>query len=267
MPRFLLFILVTSVSCLAGCGGQLVSGISPLRAPQRAEGTDGRLSEERVKKAGSQRRILQCGNPNDRIIALTFDDGPHRGFTEPLLEILRRYHVKSTFFIVGKMAHKFPDLLREEYAQGHLIANHTYDHARLTFEPSGIALSQYTRCNAIIRTLTGRTPTFCRPPGGDYDRRVVDLGVQAGLTTVLWTDDPGDYADPGEAVILKKAISRASNGGIILLHDGVPQTLRILPTLIEKLRSQGYRFVTVDELSTSKALAKRGGRKPHQPFG
>ena len=92
---------------------------------------------------------------------------------------------------------------------------------------------------------------FCRPPGGDYDKQVVKAATEQGLTTVLWTDDPGDYASPGTHVIESKTLTRLSNGGIILLHDGIQQTLDVLPQIIHFAKDHGYRFVTVDELMNS----------------
>jgi len=99
-----------------------------------------------------------------------------------------------------------------------------------------------------VKSITGETMRFCRPPGGDYDDAVIRAAMDIGLFTVLWTDDPGDYASPGDAKIEKRVLDRIGNGGIILIHDGVQQTIDVLPQIIEHLKGRGFRFVTVAEM-------------------
>jgi peptidoglycan/xylan/chitin deacetylase (PgdA/CDA1 family) len=89
---------------------------------------------------------------------------------------------------------------------------------------------------------------YCRPPGGRYDREAVIAASELGLTTVLWTDNSADYLGLSPHRLERRVLSRVSNGGIILMHDGVQQTIDVLPEIIEKLRSKGYRFVTLSEL-------------------
>ncbi len=191
------------------------------------------------------------GNPREKLLALTFDDGPHPIFTEKLLALLKQLDVKASFFVVGKMVERNPQLLKEIAADGHLVGNHTFSHVTLTKIPLNEVRAEYEACNDIVENTIGQRMRFCRPPGGDYDRQVVKAATEQGLTTVLWTDDPGDYASPGTHVIEMKTLSRMSNGGIILLHDGIQQTLDVLPQIIQYARAHGYRFVTVDELMNS----------------
>lgn len=201
------------------------------------------------------------GNPREKLLALTFDDGPHPGFTEKLLALLKQMDVKATFFVVGKMVERNPQLLKEIAADGHLVGNHTFSHVTLTKIPMNEVRAEYEACNDIVEDTIGQRMRFCRPPGGDYDRGVVRAATEQGLTTVLWTDDPGDYASPGTHVIERKTLLRMSNGGIILLHDGIQQTLDVLPQIIAYARQQGYKFVTVDELLSSLYPPVRYGSK------
>jgi peptidoglycan/xylan/chitin deacetylase (PgdA/CDA1 family) len=202
----------------------------------------------REKRRGLAYDRLARGNPKDKTVALTFDDGPHPQFTPQLLDILQRNNVRATFFVVGEMAEQYPDLIRHERSAGHVIGNHTYHHVNLTKIPVAEVLIEWDACQHVVEAVTGERMHFCRPPGGDYDDTVIRAAMALGLTTVLWTDDPGDYASPGDTVIRRRVLDRVSNGGIILLHDGIQQTIDVLPQIIQHLKGKGYRFVTVAEM-------------------
>jgi len=205
---------------------------------------------------------LAHGNPRLRTIALTFDDGPHPQFTLQLLKILKQYDVTATFFVVGQMAEKHPELIRAEHTAGHVVGNHTCHHVNLTKIPVLEIATEWQACEDVIRSITGETMRFARPPGGDYDDDVIRAAMGLGLTTVLWTDDPGDYASPGDMVIRHRVLRRVGNGGIILLHDGVQQTVDVLPQLLDYLKSRGYQFVTVEEMwSEVRGRARPGSIK------
>ena len=191
---------------------------------------------------------LMHGDPRTKVIALTFDDGPHPQYTPQLLAVLRKYRVKATFFVIGKMVEQYPDLVRAEDAEGHQVANHTYHHVNLNHVPLDEIALEWKACDAAVASVLNREMRYCRPPGGDYDPDVITAAMDAGLTTVLWTDDPGDYASPGDARIETRVLDRIGNGGIILIHDGVQQTVDVLPQIIEHLTRRGFRFVTVAEM-------------------
>lgn len=188
------------------------------------------------------------GDPTRKQIALTFDDGPHPDYTPKLLAILKEYNVKATFFLVGEMAEKSPNLVLAEVAAGHSIGNHTYHHVSLIKIPEEEVAVEIKSCGEVLRGLIGRPPRWFRPPGGDYDQRVAEVSEALGYTMVLWTDDPGDYASPGQQIISSRTLSSVDNGGILLLHDGIQETLDVLPQILQTLRKQGYQFVTVDEM-------------------
>jgi len=188
------------------------------------------------------------GDPKKKQIAITFDDGPHPAFTPKLLDILKQYGVKATFFLVGEMAEKAPDLVKAELAAGHDVGNHTYHHVNLTKIPQEDVATEIKACGDVIQQITGKAPHLFRPPGGDYSRRVAETMEALGYTMVLWTDDPGDYASPGDKVIETRVLDTISNGGIVLIHDGVQQTVDVLPQILTYLKDKGYEFVTVDEM-------------------
>ncbi len=197
-------------------------------------------------------RTIRRGDPSRKWVALTFDDGPHASTTPQLLKILKEYHAKATFFVVGMMAEANPELVLEESTEGHLLANHTYHHVNLTKIPEKYIAVELDACSLVLEHITGKRTRFFRPPGGDYNPLVSKLSENLGYTMVLWTDDPGDYASPGDRLVESRLLARISSGGIILLHDGVKETLEILPRILSILKAEGYSFVTVDAFLDSK---------------
>lgn len=226
-------------SLWAGAVERATASVQELREQTKAEMERG-VSDARFARGDRARRQ----------IALTFDDGPHPGMTEPLLKILADEHVKATFFVVGMMAEKAPHLVEAELAAGHAVGNHTYHHVNLTKIPAQHVEKEIRACDAVLKKISGRSAHLFRPPGGQYNVDVAELARRIGYTTILWTDDPGDYASPGTEIILKRTIHEVSNGGVILLHDGIQQTLDLLPDLIHYLKAKGYELVLVDEMLT-----------------
>jgi peptidoglycan-N-acetylglucosamine deacetylase len=204
-----------------------------------------------LRKSLAQHRFAE-GNTRRRRIALTIDDGPHPGYTERILAILKQNNVKATFFLVGKMAEQRPDLVRAEVAAGHELANHTYHHPDLTRSPDRLVAIELKACEEVVRKITGRTMNLFRPPGGRFDPRVSEITAGLGYTTVLWTNDPADFLEPGVRVIRARCLRGTGPGGILLLHDGYGQTLEALPQVIQDLKARGYEFVTISELMGKK---------------
>lgn len=196
-------------------------------------------------------KVMSCDRSTTQI-AITFDDGPHPQYTPRLLRILHSYHARATFFVVGEKAEQAPYLVKQEAAAGHAIGNHTYHHVNLNKIPLRLVAAEITACGDVIKSITGQQPHLFRPPGGDYNRPVAETANRLGYTLVLWTDDPGDYASPGAKVIEERTMRKIRNGGIILLHDGVQQTVDILPSLLQSLQRRGFAFVTVDDIMKEK---------------
>ncbi len=197
---------------------------------------------------GQHFRKILVGDLSKKQVALTFDDGPHPAYTPQILRILKQYNARATFFVVGAQAQKYPELIRAEVAAGSSVGNHTYDHVSLVKIPPAYVGTEIKACGQIIQQITGRAPHLFRPPGGTYDATVAQMSDALGYTMVLWTADPGDYAGPGADVILGRTLARVNNGAIILLHDGIGQTIQMLPRLLQYLRANGYETVTVDEM-------------------
>jgi len=192
--------------------------------------------------------VLQRGDTTRKEIALTFDDGPHPGYTDQLLNVLHECHVPATFFVVGEMAERYPELVRAEIAAGNTVGNHTYHHISLIKVNAVDDAAEIAACGDVLQQITGKRPYLFRPPGGQSDLFSLDAAGAQGYTTVLWTDDPGDYASPGIDAIVQRTLHCARPGGILLLHDGIGQTIEALPTIVDALRARGFTFVTVDQM-------------------
>lgn len=186
-----------------------------------------------------------------KLLALTFDDGPHVATTQLILDVLKQYRCPATFFFVGEMAVRHPDLVRAAFRAGHSVGNHTFHHLTLVKLSEGDAVTEIMACGNILHAITGVTPHLFRPPGGTFTTDIAEDAALLGYTTVLWTGDAGDYERLHPAVIAQRTLKCARPGGIIILHSGVLQTVRALPYIIESLRNMGYTLVTVDQMLQS----------------
>ena len=181
-----------------------------------------------------------------RSIAITFDDGPNPIYTPQVLDILDRYHVKATFFVVGYEAERYPNLVREIVRRGHAVANHSWNHPLLTkLRPAQID-QQISSTDQVIRQITGRVPRCVRPPYGGFNRTVIGRINGSGHAAVIWNAGPQDWQRPGTAAIISRTLRGIRPGAVILLHDGGgnrSQTVAALPAIIDGARSRGLDFV------------------------
>lgn len=198
--------------------------------------------------------FVAWGPRGSRRVALTFDDVPDPRFTPQVLEILARYKVRATFFVVGQRAAKHPALVQRIAREGHIIGNHSYDHAvfsrisRYAFE------KQIVRTDQIIRPLIGYSPKFVRPPYGEILPHQVEWLRSRGYIVVNWDSDSNDWKGLDSNTILINIKRTLQPGSIILQHAGggegqdLSGTINALPRLIKLLRSKGYQIVTLPEL-------------------
>ncbi|MBO1005098.1 polysaccharide deacetylase family protein [Pseudogracilibacillus auburnensis] len=193
----------------------------------------------------------------EKLIALTFDDGPHPIYTPQVLNILREHGAKATFFVVGENAKKFPGLIERESAEGHEIGNHTYTHP-YEFTPEQLQ-DELIRTDEVIYNITGNYPSYYRPVGGSYDDMIVSTAVHSGFRVVLWSwhQDTGDWKRPGVDKIVNKVVSGARPGDVVLFHDAGgnrSQTVAALKKIIPALKEEGFTFVTISELLERNAI-------------
>lgn len=189
--------------------------------------------------------------PGSKVVALTFDDGPWPGHTGAILDILRDHEVKATFFMVGNLAERHPELARRVMNEGHVIANHTYSHKILTRYPLETVSREMREGSRALKSVTGLDPVWFRPPGGAINAEIMEEAERLGLRLVMWDVDPQDWRKPGVDAMRNELLARIGPGSVVLLHDGGgdrAQTVELLPRLIEELKARGYVFLTIDEL-------------------
>lgn len=203
-----------------------------------------------VLPSASVGKVIYSGAVTDsKRVALTFDDGPHPSKTEKILDLLEKYDVRATFFVVGENAAALPDLVLREAADGHEIGNHTYHHAKLS--TCAEIADEIGKTSDIIEKITGSRPKLLRPPEGVYCESTIDLARLCGCDIVLWNVDTRDWAKESTESIVNNIKSNVRSGSIILFHDFTGKnthTLDALEIIIPYLKEYGYEFVTVSEL-------------------
>lgn len=185
------------------------------------------------------------GNEGGRKIALTFDDGPHPYYTEQLLKGLKERNAKATFFITGKNAESYPEIVKRIYEDEHLIGNHTYNHTQLTSKNRESFKEEIIKTNEVIKAVTGEDVIYVRPPYGSWNK---EFEKELNMFPVLWTIDPLDWCSHDVSCIVKNVCAKVEENDIILMHDQYKTTVTAALKIVDELTEEGYEFVTVDEL-------------------
>ncbi|MEH2452947.1 polysaccharide deacetylase family protein [Nostoc sp.] len=186
----------------------------------------------------------------EKVIALTFDDGPWPQSTEQVLNILKSNNIKGTFFVVGQNLKNYPEIGKQVVAQGHVIANHTWHHWYHFFNQQAAAY-EIDRTTDLIYQVTGAKTNLFRPPGGIMHNGLAAYAKGQKYTVVMWSADSTDYKLPAVPKLINNVIKDCKPGGIVLMHDGGgnrSRTVQALPEIISYFRKQGYHFVTILEL-------------------
>lgn len=182
-------------------------------------------------------------------IAITFDDGPHPKLTPMLLDMLKERGIKATFFLVGKNAADYPEIVQRIVAEGHEVANHSWSHPQLTKLGADALNAEITQTNNAIHQATGIKTTIMRPPYGATNASITKrLNEEFGLTVIMWSVDPLDWKIRNSAHVTKYITENTTPGAIILAHDIHPTTVEAMPAVLDTLTAKGYKFVTVSEL-------------------
>jgi peptidoglycan/xylan/chitin deacetylase (PgdA/CDA1 family) len=202
-------------------------------------------------------------------VYLTFDDGPS-AYTPQILSELQAEGVPATFFVVGQNAARFPNFVQQERGAGEGIGNHSWDHPDLTTLSPDQVRTELASTSDEIANLTGTRPALFRPPFGFFNDTVTQIASSLGMSMRLWDVNPEDYTLPGTDAIVSRVVNNVSNGDIILMHDGSPdstedrsETVAALPTIIDTLRSLGYSFGSLSTVSG----ATTGPTGPRVPIG
>ncbi len=212
--------------------------------------------------AGGAIFVMRQGNPADAAkyiacvinkeeavdrpkIALTFDDGPDPCYTEQLLDGLKERGVKASFFVMGKQAEAYPELILRMQEEGHLIGNHTYSHMQLKSNNRKAFKEELKKTNELLFQITGQETQYVRPPYGSWDK---SFETELMMIPVLWTIDPEDWRSDNAEEIVRKVTEKAEEGAVILMHDEYASSVKAALKIVDILQKQGYEFVTVEEL-------------------
>ncbi len=188
---------------------------------------------------------------DEKVIALTFDDGPHPRYTDEILDILCEYGIKATFFVIGRNAEAYPNQLRRIADEGHELGNHTYTHLELKCADKSKLMGELRKTESVVTNITGLRPKLFRPPRGYCSALTVGCNAEMGYKMVVWNVDTRDWAHSSEDNICRAVMNGVHSGSIVLFHDyvsGEYHTPAALKRIIPALLSEGYRFLTVSEM-------------------
>jgi peptidoglycan/xylan/chitin deacetylase (PgdA/CDA1 family) len=251
--------IVLVVAFLAGHGGGSRAGSDrdaaaalhatrhpPARAPETPEDDQDAV----VSSVLAYTPFVKEGGDRGRDVALTFDDGPGP-YTPGVLNVLERYHVHATFFVIGKMLRYFSPSTVREIKDGDVIGDHTESHPEMAQLSAHEQYEELFEQIARVELLGGPRPVLFRPPYGSFNATTMRELHRLHLLMTLWSVDTEDYLQPGVSVIVQRALAGAHPGAIILMHDAGgtrTQTIAALPSIIRDLRARGFRLVTVPQL-------------------
>jgi peptidoglycan/xylan/chitin deacetylase (PgdA/CDA1 family) len=189
-------------------------------------------------------------------LALTYDDGPNDPHTFRLLEVLAKHNVHATFFLIGRFVQQRQDIVREIVKAGHVVGNHTFTHPLLTLRSSAEVRKELIDCRAALQDTIGEHSSLFRPPFGGRRPVVLRVARELGLQPVMWNVTGYDWTAPPAKVIERKVSNQIHGGNVILLHDGGhkrmgadrSQTVVATDHLITRYKSEGYEFVTIQQM-------------------
>ncbi len=211
-------------------------------------------------------KTLVSGPKGERVVALTYDDGPNPPYTDQILEVLRQENVHATFFVVGRAVQAYPAVVRREVDGGNAVGNHTWSHGHLVLYGTDGLRRTLERTDRAIYAAAGVHSKIMRPPFGGRDWLVLDEVRRLGYTPVMWSVPlANDWEYPPAKVIADRVLRYASDGAIIDLHDGNrgivcarqlasgrtcdrSSDVEATRLIVEALKKRGYRFVTIPEL-------------------
>lgn len=184
----------------------------------------------------------------EKVLSISFDAAWGRANTEEILNILDRYGVKTTFFLVGFWAEKHPDLVAEIVARGHEIGNHSATHPHMASLSAGQIREELRRCSELVESITGKGTTLFRPPYGEYNDAVVRVSREEGYECVQWNVDSLDWKNLGRENMVRQCTKSVNPGDIVLFHNDSKYILEALPEILEYYTNAGYRIIKVSEL-------------------
>ena len=255
MPKKDLWIIIGAV-CLAVVlgisqlfAGAVTTGAWGLGFSQDGMPPTGTASSAQLKKYDA----AYIGNPEEKVLYITFDAGYENGCTEKILDILQKHNIKAAFFLVGNYIEKNADLVRRMVDEGHIVGNHTMHHKNMSqlSDPEAFA-KELTALETLFYDTTGKEmPKFYRPPQGVYSQENLQQAKKLGYKTVFWSlayVDWNNDKQPTKEYAFSKLLPRTHNGAVVLLHSTSQTNAEILDELLTNWEAMGYRFETIDKL-------------------
>ncbi len=187
------------------------------------------------------------GNSGKKVVAICVNVDWGEEYIPQMLKGFEEKQAKVTFFVTGKWAQKNPELLREMKKAGHSIQNHGYQHLHFNKISAAEARVQIEKAGDIIDGLVDEKPGYFAPPYGEYNRQLLDVAAALDYELIMWSIDTIDWQRPEPATIVKRVISKLHNDAIILMHPTEP-TVKALPEMLERIKEEGYKMVTINEI-------------------
>ena len=203
-----------------------------------------------VVMAAAKKRELPVYNVDtqEKVLSISFDAAWGRANTAEILNILDRYDVKTTFFLVGFWAEKHPDLVKDLVARGHEIGNHSATHPHMNSLTRAQMQEELRRCSDLVQSITGTPTTLFRPPYGEYNDDVVRVSREMGYECVQWNVDSLDWKNLGKENMVRQCTKSVNPGDIVLFHNDSKYILEALPEILEYYTQAGYKIIPVSQL-------------------
>ena len=202
-----------------------------------------------ISASGTARQLpIYCVQRDQKLVSISFDAAWGNEDTQQLIDILGRYKVPATFFVVGEWVDKYPESVKALHEAGHEIQNHSNTHAHYPQLSAGEVVEDLNACNDKIEGVTGVRPTLVRLPYGDYDDMSINAVRSIGMEPIQWDVDSLDWKDLSAADITGRVTAKVGPGSIVLFHNAAKHTPQALPGIIEYLLGEGYTFVPISQI-------------------
>lgn len=210
-------------------------------------------TKERVEYEYMGQAIWDFCHMKGNYVAVTFDDGPDPVYTPQILDLLKKYRVKATFFVVGKKAKDFPQVIQRINNEGHEIANHTYNHEYNAMITEEKLTKELKKTDEVVKAITSKSMTLYRPVAGIYNDTIMNTATKQGYLVTMWSwhQDPKDWMNPGVYPIYHHVSTAMKPGDVIVLHDSGgdrSQAVFALEEILKTMKSNDFKGVTVSEL-------------------
>ncbi len=202
-----------------------------------------------VGVSASKRELpVYCVQRDDKVVALSFDAAWGNEDTQLLIDILNKYNINTTFFVVGDWVDKYPESVQALHENGNEIMNHSSDHAHFSSLTTEQIIDDLKHCNEKIEAITGVSPSLFRCPYGEYDDHVISAVNSIGMTAVQWDVDSLDWKGLSAQEIQRRVLDKVQPGSIVLFHNAAENTPEALPGIIESLIADGYTIVPISKI-------------------